>query len=294
MKTDNINIDLDLCINCKVCVETCPNGIFALNGHLHTIPERVPLCVECGQCMAVCPEMAIKVNGLEYEKDFFNLTNNDYLEPAFQSLIESRRSIRVFKDKPVPIEKLEEIVNAISFSPPSFPPLKIELTVVQGKETIKKALPYMIELYENLMKNLKNPIGRYFVKKATGKDKFRVIKNHIVPMFAIKLKPMKDGLEDDITRNAQAMILFHANRNADNYVEDIYVALSFGLLKAHSIGIGATAIDLIPPAVERSAKLREMFKIPKDNVVIASMILGYPKYRFRRGIKRKLKNVNWL
>ena len=59
---------------------------------------------------------------------------------------------------------------------------------------------------------------------------------------------------------------------------DIVIALGYALLKAHSLGIGATAIDLIPPAIERTPYLRQLFQIPEENEVVASMILGYPKH----------------
>ncbi len=37
-----------------------------------------------------------------------------------------------------------------------------------------------------------------------------------------------------------------------------------------------------------------MFKIPGSNEVIGAIILGYPKHRYKRGIKRELKAVTWL
>jgi len=97
-----------------------------------------------------------------------------------------------------------------------------------------------------------------------------------------------------ITRDAQAMILFHANKQSDNYTADTFIALTYALLKAHSLGLGATAIDLIPPAIERTSILKQMFKIPLENEVVASMIIGYPKVKYKRAIKRELKSMTWI
>ena len=72
------------------------------------------------------------------------------------------------------------------------------------------------------------------------------------------------------------------------------VFVGYGLLAAHALGLGATAIGLVPPAIERSPRLREIFEIPPENQVLASMIVGYPRYRFRRGIRRELANVKWI
>lgn len=290
-----INIDNTKCKQCKTCVEICPNLIFKIeNDKLITKPERIHLCIECGQCMAVCSEKAILVNGLTYEKNFFDLPEKvDYSIP-FSSLIESRRSIRNFKDKPISKEDLEKIVDAISFAPPSFPPIKTEIVVIHDKETIKKAIPLMVDWYEKILSFFKSPIKRYFIKREAGEVKFRTLNNHLMPIIKVKLPFMKNGTEDYITRGAQAIILFHADKLSENHTEDIYIALGYGLLKAHSLGIGATAVSLISVAVNKVDELRKTFQMPDNNEVVAAIILGYPKYHYKRAIKRELKSVKWI
>ncbi len=287
-----IAIDDTLCKKCKVCSEVCPNGIFqSKNNHTSVKSERIELCFLCGQCMAACPEKAITVAGLDYNKDFFDLPETIN---SFNALIQSRRSVRAFKDVPVPADLLEQIVSAISYAPPSFPPIKVEITVIRDKQLMKESLQHMINLYDKLMQGLSNPIAKHIIRRKIGQERFRVIQNHIVPMFKIKLPFMKAGTEDAITRSAPAMILFHANKQSDNYAADIYIALAYALLKAHTLGLGATAIDLIPPAIERTPVLKQMFKIPKENEVVASMILGYPKFKYKRAIQRQLKSITWI
>jgi nitroreductase/NAD-dependent dihydropyrimidine dehydrogenase PreA subunit len=287
-----IIIDSNLCKLCKVCTEICPNVIFGSNENgIFTKSERIHLCFACGQCMAACSEKAIQVKGLSYEKDFFEFSDNG---DFFQSLIESRRSIRAFKDKPIPKEELQKIVDAISFSPPSFPPIKIELTVVLDKKFIQQNLPAMIALYDKLMKGLKSPIGRFVIKRKLGISKYNALVNHLVPLLTAKLPTMKNGTEDAISRNAQALLIFHANRCEENYHSDINIALSFALLRAHSLGIGACAIELIPPPIEKVPGLKAKFGILEENEVVASIILGYPKFKYRRGIRRNLRSVKWL
>ncbi len=287
-----ITIDNTICKKCKACVEVCPNGIFQTNNNLTSAKsERIELCFMCGQCMAACPEKAIQVAGLDYNNDFFDLPETIN---SFNALIQSRRSIRAFKDIPVPKDLLEQIVSAISFAPPSFPPLKTELVVVQDKQLIEKSLPFMINFYDNLMKGLNKPVVKHIIRRKMGFEKYQLFQNHVLPMFNIKLPFMKKGVEDAITRNAQALILFHANRQSDNYTSDIFIAVAFALLKAHTLGIGATAIDLIPPAIERTPHLKQMFNIPKENIVVASVILGYPKFKYKRAIQRHLKSITWI
>jgi hypothetical protein len=39
---------------------------------------------------------------------------------------------------------------------------------------------------------------------------------------------------------------------------------------------------------------RELISIPDGNVVVTAMILGIPKHRYQRGIKRELRSVAWI
>ena len=76
----------------------------------------------------------------------------------------------------------------------------------------------------------------------------------------------------------------------------LILALVLGMasMGAHALGLGATALSLVPPVVERTPELRALFSIPAENEVVASMVLGYPKYRFKRRIRRELAAVHWV
>ncbi len=93
---------------------------------------------------------------------------------------------------------------------------------------------------------MSNPIARFFIRRKVGKAKFNTIENHVVPLMKNRLPELKMGMEDTITRYAPAMIVFHANRNADNYEADIYVALTYGFLAAHALGLGGWPWTLFP------------------------------------------------
>ena len=294
---DEWMVDETLCKKCGACIDVCPNRIIskATGGEVVFLQSRLWSCFHCGHCMAVCPNEAIHIPGLSYEKDFFALPPRGDQDPDdLYHLLETRRAIRNFVDKPVPHEILEKIVDAIRLAPPGFPPVKTEVTVIEDPEKIKQALPMMIRLYETLVKMMSNPVTRVFVRMDAGPEKFKVLKNHLIPLLKDRLPDLKSGKEDTILRRAPAMILFHADRNSENYATDINIALTYGFLAAHSLGLGASAMDLIPPAVEKSRELREFFLIPDNQVVTGAIILGYAKYQFKRGIKRDLKSVTWI
>ncbi len=241
-------------------------------------PDRLFLCIQCGQCMAICPSQSIVVDGLAYSQDFFALTAGPVAEMPFLEMIKTRRAIRVFKEQPVPRELLEKVVQAITFAPPGFTPIKTEVVVVQDTAVIRQALPEMIKVYDGLIVAMSNPVARVIIRRKIGNAKFKTVVKHVVPLMKSRLPELKQGTEDTITRYAPAMIVFHAHRDAENYEADICIALTYGFLAAHALGLGGSAMDLIPPAIQNSPVLRKLFSIPDSNVVVGSMILGYPKY----------------
>jgi nitroreductase len=247
----------------------------------------------CGHCMAICPSESIRVAGLSYADDLFELPTKNPAG-AFFDLIATRRSTRVFQDKPVPREALERIVEAIATAPMGYTPSKVEITVVQSRETIEGALPLMVDLYEGLVKAMDNLFIAFLIRRRVEPEAWTSLRDHVQPALKYRLPEMRAGREDSLTWGAPALLLFHAHQASGNHAEDILVALTYGLLAAHALGLGATAIGLVPQAVQRTPKLRAMFRIPAENEVLASMIVGYPKVRFRRGIRRKLAGVTWI
>jgi ferredoxin len=286
------------CKQCQWCSEVCPNKILFKNesGKMTVKNDRLDLCFKCGQCMAVCPTKSIEVKGLSYENNFFELpeaTPNGY-EKTFYDMICTRRAVRNFKDKPVPKELLQKIVDAIALAPPGFPPLKIKLVVIENTELIRKSLPNMIRLYEKLVAMMKKPVFRFFIRREVGEKKFKTIQEHLIPALVSRLPALKSGTEDTLTRNAPAMILFLEDKSGEDIKQDISIAATYGMLASHALGMGGSIMDIIPPAINKDPELRNMFCIPENHEVITSLIIGFPKYKYQRGIKRDLNSVKWL
>lgn len=135
-----IIFDEGKCKRCGLCAEVCPNKVICKKENkIVYSEEKAHLCFKCGQCMSICPTASICVNDFSYEKDFFDLPETENSEQGFLNLIETRRAVRNFKETPVPKDVLERLVKAMSFAPPGFPPLKVEIVVVQDPPVYRKA-----------------------------------------------------------------------------------------------------------------------------------------------------------
>jgi nitroreductase/NAD-dependent dihydropyrimidine dehydrogenase PreA subunit len=288
-------VDRDLCKRCWSCVGVCPMMIYEKKDEeVFVVEERTRLCIGCGHCMAACREKAVSVPTLSYDRDFFDLPAATAAPQDFLGLIRSRRSTRLFKEDAVPRETLEEIVGQISLAPMGFPPQNVQIAVLKDRASVEKVLPFVVAFYDKLIAWMKNPVARFFMRRELDLDVFNTIRNHIAPTYEMELEIMKRTGRDVITYGAPALLVFHADRGAECHKENIFIALTYGLLAAHAMGLGAAAIGLIPPAVERTPELRSMLGIPAENEVMASMIVGHPRVKFRRCIRRGMKNVNWV
>ena len=148
-------------------------------------------------------------------------------------------------------------------------------------------------MYVQLAQITKVPLLGWFLLRTMPKEVSNTLVNFIIPHVNKGLYDSSTGI-DDITRNAPALILFHAKKGAEEHTVDAHIYLTYSLLTAHSLGLGASAIGLIGPAINQSKPLRKLFRIPDGNEVIESMIVGYPKFPFKRAIVRPRTKVTFI
>lgn len=287
-------IHQDCCNQCRLCIEVCPCNIIQTNsaGKTTFIPERFSICLKCGQCMAVCSTKAIQIDGLIYGKDLIELPANVVDYPMFVDFLANRRSIRNFKNKPVASDVIQQIIESISYAPFGAQPEKVFLTVVNNRNTIESALPFIEKFLDNIVKWVENPFASFMIRQRKGIETFNTIKNHLYPMARLENYKLKFG--DRITRNAPAMVIFHARTDAEEHTNNSVIYSIYFMLAAHAFGLGATMVGIVPAAINKVKMVRNIFQIPRENEAVMSVIFGYPKYKYKRAIRRKNKNINWI
>ena len=287
-------INQEICTKCKSCIEVCPSNVIGLNSkeEVYFIPERLSICLNCGQCMAVCTTKAVTVNGLSYENDFIDLPNNNINYNEFVNFLANRRSIRNFKDKSISNETIEQILDSISYAPYGAAPEKMNISVINDRKKIETALPYIENFLDNIIKWVENPIASFMIKRKKGQETFNTIKNHLYPIAKLENYKLKFG--DRITRDAPAILIFHAEKGAEEHTNNSLIYATYTILAAHSLGLGATMIGIVPAAINKVEEVKAIFQIPEENEAVISVIIGYPKYKYRRTIKRKIPKIDWI
>ncbi len=293
-----VRIDKEPCKACGICGDVCPRHIpetIVQDDEKVTIisPERLNLCMKCGHCVAVCPNKAIEVEGLNSEEfaPFKELNIND---KQLLSIMEQRRSVRRYKDKPVPREIINCIIDAARRSPTGTGRRSTGVIVIDNPKTLATFSELVYELYEGLEKNLKNPIARFFIKRQIGKKMIRTLQDFVMPGMYWYIRWYREGKSNEILRDCPALMLFHSPIYEPMGAENCLIAAFHAIMMAQVMRIGTCFNDLIPPACNRVPEIRKLLGLPDDREVYASITMGYSKYRFKRIPPRKLAEVHYL
>jgi len=288
------SINQKTCIKCKLCIDVCPVKAIDIdkNNNINFVKERESICLLCGQCMSVCPTEAITLKNYSYKENFQPIPNDIINYQQFMDFIKTRRSIRNFTNKKVEKHTLIKIIDSLKYAPYGDEPKAVEITIINNRNKIVSILPLIEEFLNNIIKWVDNPIISSIIKTKKGSETYSTLKKHLYPM--IKLDNYNLNHDDRITRGAPTLIILHGRKEASEHTHNSLIYATYLMFAIHSLGLGSTINGIIPAAINKEKKIKEKFNIPKDHEAIISIMLGYPKYKYKKTIDRKDKKINWV
>ena len=287
-----IGINQEKCINCGQCINECHRNIFFKEDDSVKFEDPDDICIKCGHCLAVCPTDAIiaeDAETFEFEeaRDPSQIIEYEYLMRFFRG----RRSIRQFKDKEIPKEEIEKILEAMRYAPSGSNLQSWNYVVIMDPEKIKFFSDQTMKMLYLLKKVMKLKfILRFFVGAGTRKLL-------LDPKNALRLKKIIDDYEagkDVIFFEAPCVIVLHAPSYGSVAGWDAGIALTHGMFAAQALGIGTCNMGFAQEAARRSKKLKKWLGIPKGRKVQGVLALGYPSVQFHRAPPRKELQVKYL
>jgi nitroreductase len=168
----------------------------------------------------------------------------------FDHLLITRRSIRNFEDKDVPLELIQQTIKDTCLAPSSGNGQPWKFVIVKNKDWIKRLSD---ESKKNFLSYLLDhpdaPIGKY--EKTLKDQSFNVF------------------------YNAPCIVLILGSKSVHSVQVDCALAACYFMFSAVAKGLGTCWIGL--GSNIRSPEIRRAVGIPENCRIIAPIIVGYPK-----------------
>ncbi len=260
-----VSIDSQKCIGCGACVKDCffqvlhlENGKAAVSGD----------CFRCGHCIAVCPKNAVSITDYpmdevqEYDAETFALKPENLLH-----FIQFRRTVRQFKQEPIPRNMLEMILEAGRYTPTAANRQDVSYIMIQ--ERLEELQPI---LWDGLAEMLKQGVAGPFAYRM----------QHFCDAHAA------DPNEDRLFCHANAMLLVLA----ENPLNGGLAASSMELM-AQAQGVGVLYSGFLQRTILATPKAKEFLGMDDSKTLCACMLLGLSDVKYHRTVPRKKAHVTW-
>ena len=245
----NPALDESKCIGCGSCVKDCVANHIVLNEG--KVSFTAGNCIGCGHCEAICPTHAMTVDGFEEEP--VEISEQTRLDPeTLLKAIQTRRSIRQFKNQPVPEEVLKMILEAGRLAPTGGNSMSNGFIVV--KDCLLEAEEAAVKLFRG---------GFNVVKNFSKSYRSMNVDDH----FFFKGAPC-------------AIVVTGNNVNGSLAAENM-------AFMAEAYGLGVLYSGFFTMACEMSGKVKELLKIESDEKMVTTLVLGYPAVKYHRTVRRE-------
>lgn len=245
------------------CVAECPMNIIELE-EVASYPSMIPggeeICNRCGHCIAVCPQGALRHSLIPVEDCAEMKPELTISEEQAVQFLRSRRSIRVYKDKPVERKKIKRLIEIARYAPTGGNSQLVEWLVLTDKSKLHDISRLAIEtLLRDINERLQVPAVNLYLSRI--------------------VKAWETG-HDLILRNAPMLLLASTPSKASTGMADLCIALSYLDLIAPIMGLGTCWGGLLQHAIASSDPLKKFMGVPAGHPYHFPMMLGYPESKY--------------
>ncbi|MBF0395235.1 MAG: nitroreductase family protein [Desulfobacterales bacterium] len=280
----------DKCIKCMLCVKDCIAGVIRnIDGEAQIV--QPDLCNLCSHCVAVCPKGAIYHDGLD-AKDLREIKKELISSESYKEIAITRRSIRNYKDKSVPKEIIEDIIDIARYSPTASNLQDVGYTIVTDKHLLKKVSNWIFGLGNWVYSLLQTTPGKTFKWALEQAEATKSAAKYFDGMDYYKQQ--SELGKDYILHNAPVLILIHSPSGMEFASDNCNISAANITNYAHSLGLGTCYIGFLTLALRYDPILKWWLDIPKDRQVYSSLVMGYPSYSHAFTVCRKKAFVKWI
>lgn len=297
MKISEVN--QELCTGCGACVEECPAALFRIEPAspgatpraVHQDPHG--WCTGCGHCLAVCPQGAIvcepaatlpEPSGIEHPEQ---LCSYETLLPFLQS----KRSVRRYRPRPVPTQRIQEVLEAMRWAPSGHNLQACRYLVLTDPGLLAAISDHTVAGFRRFRTVVRL---RKLLRPFIPHNLYRVLDSSGLLEGLDDMICRRDAGEDPILFNAPAVIVVYYPDMGPLSLLDPTIAFTYGMLAAHSLGLGTCWIGFAVQTLFKDKGMRTLLGVPRDMIVAGVMTLGYPLPVYHRVPPRNEPQARWL
>jgi len=271
---DLLSINRETCNQDGICAAVCPSRIidFQKGKFPSLVTGAEKSCIQCGHCVAVCPTGSLSHRDMEV-KQCSPIQKNFQLSPVHcEHFLRSRRSIRVYKKKPVPREDITRLIEMARYAPSGRNSQDTEWLVLGNKNELHNIAGSVID----------------WMRWMIDSEPEIALSMHL----ARTIERWEKGV-DIIFREAPVIIIAHADENNHRALTSCTIALTYLELAATSMGLGCCWAGYFKAAAAIFPPLIEMLRLPVEHQCFGAMMVGYPRFKYHRLPLRKSPAITW-
>jgi len=267
-------VDTGKCHRDGACATVCPAGIIRIEeGGLPAPTERAgDFCISCGHCVAVCPTGALSHRDMPPEQ--CEPVAEDRLpdEAAFRHALRARRSIRAYREQPVPRDDLARLIEGARHAPSGHNAQPVRWLVFLEASEVRRLAGLTVDWMRSVLRD------QPAFAESLNMD-------HVVSAW--------EKGRDRVCRDAPHVIVAHAHKEDRTAPAACTVALAHLELTAFSMGLGACWAGFLNAAASLWPPMMESLGLPEGHASFGAMLIGRPRFRYRRIPLRREARITW-
>lgn len=259
-----VSIDQNKCIGCGMCVRDCFFQVLSLQEKRAVVSGD---CFNCGHCVSVCPTAAVTIPDypMEEVREFDQTCKMD--AENLLHFMQFRRSVRQFKQEPIPMAYLQNILEAGRYTPTAANLQDVSYIVV--KENLAEFRKIVWEgLGERLAKGIPDP---YAYRMQIFYDAY-----------------LANPQDDRLFCGADACMLILSNLPVNGTL-----AMTSMELMAQAQGVGVLYSGFLQRIILDTPKALEFLGLDGKKTLGTVMLFGIPAVHYQRTAPRKKTNITW-
>jgi len=269
-----IEVNQNTCHKDGICSAVCPANLinFSKGSFPTPVADIDELCIRCGHCVSACPSGSLMHAEIPLEQ--CPPVSKELLLTAEQAeqFLRNRRSIRNYRDKVVPRETLQKLIELARYAPTGHNTQSVEWLVLTERTELDKLVSIVGEWMRWMLAHMSE--------------------------FALSLHMDKalerlDAGEDVVLRGAPVLIVAHAPNDDRMAPASGTIALTYLELAATGMDLGGCWAGYFNAAASTFPLMKDALGLPEGHICFGAMMIGYPKYRYHRLPERKAPEIIW-